>query len=249
MPEQQASLEQQAAELARREIISPALSAAKEILAVHTPVLVDGQPLIARTDLTREEGAFYFYFRLRDEPYYLVLAVGPDDDGKLAVTSACIEAAVRVFLLVKSKKHTPDEITRRLGLTPTAAYAKGDRIHPELPPLPYTKWRLEPHKSLPEDLGRKLDLLLDQLDPAAARVAELAAECDVSVNVCYEGYREWLGGWNASTKTLGRLAALGARFHLDLYASGPDLPEPELLEPEPPEPTSSTSTPEKKPCD
>jgi len=167
MTDEQTALDLQAAELARREIASPTLSATKEILAVHTPVLADGQPLIARADLTREKGAFYFYFRLEHEPYYLVLAVGPDDQKKLAVTSACIEAAVRVFLLVKSEKHTPDEITQRLGLTPTAAYAKGDRLHPELPPLPYTKWRLEPHKSLPEDLGRKLDLLLDQLEPAS----------------------------------------------------------------------------------
>ncbi len=230
MTDEQTALDLQAAELARREIASPTLSATKEILAVHTPVLADGQPLIARADLTREKGAFYFYFRLEHEPYYLVLAVGPDDQKKLAVTSACIEAAVRVFLLVKSEKHTPDEITQRLGLTPTAAYAKGDRLHPELPPLPYTKWRLEPHKSLPEDLGRKLDLLLDQLEPAAARIAELAADCDVSVNVCYEGYKEWLGGWNAPKETLQRLATLGARFHLDLYASGPDLPRPDFPE-------------------
>ena len=225
MADEQTALELQAAELARREIVSPTLSAAKEILAVHKPVLVDGQPLIARVDLTREEGSFFFYFRLEDEPYYLIIAVRPDDAGKLTATCACIEAAVRVFLLVKSEKHTPDEITQRLGLTPTAAYAKGDRIHPELPPLPYSKWRLEPHQTLAEDLGGKLDLLLDQLEPAAARIAKLAAECDVSVSVCYEGYKEWLGGWNAPPDTLKRLAALGARLHLDLYASGPDLPD------------------------
>ena len=244
MPDEQTTLEQQAAELARREILSPTLSAAKEILAVHKPVLVDGQALIARADLTHEEGAFYFYFRLEHEPYYLILAVRPDDTGKLAVTCACVEAAVRVFLLVKSEQLQPDEITRRLGLTPTAAYAKGDRLHPELPPLPYTKWRFEPHQALAEDLGGKLDLLLDQLEPATAAIAELAAECDVSVSVCYEGYKEWLGGWNAPTDTLKRLAALGARLHLDLYASGPDLPEPDF-----PEPTCPTGTPKKKPCE
>ena len=243
MPEEDKSPEQRAVEMARREILSPTLSATREMLAVHTPVLVDGQPVIARADVEREPGAFYYYFRLEQEPYYLVVVVRPDEK-ELAITSACVEAAVRVFLLVKADGLMPDQITERLGLEPTRAYAKGDRIHPNLPPLPYTKWRFEPHQTLAEELGRKLDLLLDQLDSAAPRIAELAAECDVTICVCYEGCREWLGGWNANAETLKRLVALGANLHFDLYASGPDLPEPELLEPQPPEPP-----PGKKPCD
>jgi hypothetical protein len=227
MPDEQTAVEQQAVELARREVLKPTLAAAREVLAVHRPVIIDGQPLIARADIDREPDAFYFYFRLEGEPYYLVIVVHNGDEG-LAVSCACVEAAVRVFLLVKSGELSPDEITRRLGLTPTASYAKGDRLHPELPPLQYTKWRFEPHETLAEELGRKLDLLLDRLDSAAPRIAELATECDVSVDVCYEGYKEWLGGWNAPEKTLRRLAALGADLHFDIYASGPDLPDTDI---------------------
>jgi hypothetical protein len=226
MPDDQTALETQAVEIARREILSPTLAATREVLAVHKPVLVDGQPLIARADVAREPDAFHFYFRLEGEPYYLVVVVRCEGD-QLAVTCACVEADVRVFLLVKSQELTPAEITRRLGLKPTAAYAKGDRLHPELPPLQYTKWRFEPHQTLAEELGRKLDLLLDQLEPAAGAIAQLRADCDVSINVCYEGYKEWLGGWNAPATTLKRLAALGADLHFDLYASGPNLPDPE----------------------
>ncbi|MBN1916858.1 MAG: DUF4279 domain-containing protein [Verrucomicrobia bacterium] len=196
-------------------------------MSVHRPILVDGQPLIARADTTREPDAYYFYFRLEDEPYYLVVVVRREGD-KLAVTCACVEAAVRVYLLVKSKHLTPREITERLGLQPTRAYAKGDRIHAELPPLTYTKWRFEPHQTLAEEIGRKLDLLLDVLEPATPRIAKLASEADVKIGICYEGCREWLGGWDTSSETLRRLAALGVHLQFDLYASGPDLPEPDL---------------------
>jgi hypothetical protein len=213
--------EQQATELARQEILSPSLATSKEVLAVHRPVLVDGQPLIARADTTREPGAFYFYFRLEGEPYYLVVVVHLGNKG-LAVACSCIEAAVRVFLLVKTKDLSPDEITRRLGLKPTAAQPKGTRLHENLAPLAQTLWRFEPHKTLPEEVGRKLGLLLDQLDEATPRIAALAKKCDVTLNICYEGCKEWLGGWTADARTLKRLAALGCSLELDLFASGPD---------------------------
>lgn len=230
MAREPTAIETQAVELARREVLSATLATTREVLAVHSPVLVDGQPLIARCDLTRDPDAFYFYFRLEGEPYYLVLVVARAGD-ELAVTSACIEAAVRVFLLVKSDDLTPDEITERLGLDPTAAYAKGDRLHPELAPLAHTMWRYEPHHTLPEEVGRKLDLLLDQLEDAAPRIAALAHEADVQLSVSYEGCKEWLGCWNAPKETLQRLAALGVDLHFDLYASGPDFPDPDFPDP------------------
>jgi hypothetical protein len=218
-------------ELARREVLSPTLATTREVLAVHSPVLVDDQPLIARSDLTRDTEALYFYFRLVGEPYYLVVVVSRAGD-ELTVASACIEAAVRVFLLVRSEDLTPDEITKRLGLDPTAAYPKGDRLHPELAPLAHTMWRYEPHHTLPEEVGRKLDLLLDLLEDAAPRIAALAQEADVQISISYEGCKEWLGCWNAPQETLQRLAALGVDLHFDLYASGPDFPEPEFPDPQ-----------------
>lgn len=230
MPDEQNGLETQAVEIARREILSPTLAATREVLSVHAPVLVDSQPLIARTDANREPGVFYHYFRLEGEPYYLVVAVSRSG-GQLAPTSACIEAAVRVFLLIKTQNLTPDEVSERLGLRPTSAYAKGTRIHPELPPLTYTKWRYEPHQTLAEELGRKLDLLLDQLEPAAPRITELARETEITLSICYEGCKDWLGVWNVPAATLKRVAALGIDLQLDLYASGPDLPEPDFADP------------------
>ena len=225
------SVELEAVDLARREILTPALSTTKEVLAVHAPVLADGLPLIARADTTREPGAFYFYFRLENEPYYLVIVVRPGEKG-LAVAGAYVEAAVRVFLLITSETLSPDEITRRVGFKPTATHGKGKCLHKHLRPLAKTMWRFEPHMSLPESVDRKLDLLLDELDAPtelaedgpAPRIAELAGECEVAVTICYEGYKDWLGGWGAGPGTLQRLAALGANVELDLYASGPDLP-------------------------
>jgi hypothetical protein len=219
------SVELEAADLARREVLTPALSTTKEVLAVHAPVQADGLPLIARADTTREPGAFYFYFRLQNEPYYVVIVVRPGETG-LAVVGAYVEAAVRVFLLITSETLSPDEITRRVGLKPTGTHGKGKCLHKHLRPLAKTMWRFEPHMSLPESVDRKLALLLDELDGAAPRIAELAGECDVAVTICYEGYKDWLGGWVAGAGTLERLAALGANVELDLYASGPDLPEP-----------------------
>ncbi len=217
------SVELEAVELARREVLAPALSTTKEVLAVHTPLLEGGQPLLARADTTREPGAFYFYFRLEHQPYYLVIVVRPGEKG-LVAAGAYVEASVRVFLLITSETLSPAEITRRVGFEPTATHGKGKCLHKQLAPMSKTRWRFEPHASLPESLDRKLVLLLDEIDGSAGRVAALAAECTVAVGICYEGYKDWLGGWAASPATIERLAALGANVELDLYASGPDLP-------------------------
>jgi hypothetical protein len=223
MTQDPTALETQAVDMARREILSPTLAATSEVLSVHTPVLVDGQPLIAHADTTREPDAYYFYFRLEGEPYYLVVVVRRAGDHA-ELECACVEPAVRVFLLVKAQHLTPDEISERLGLEPTAAYAKGEHVHPELPPLAQTMWRLEPHQTLPAELSRKLDLLLDELEPAAPRIAELAKETEITLSICYEGCKDWLGGWDADPRALRRIADLGVHLQFDLYASGPDLP-------------------------
>ena len=215
------ALDKRTVELARHEVLSPTLRVSKELLEVHKPILVDNVPLIARTDETREPGAFYFYFRLEDEPYYLVVVVRPEGKA-MAVAGAYVEAAIRVFLLVKSEELSAEEITQRLGLEPTTSQPKGERLHEKLKPLTQTRWQFEPDKDLPEELGRKLDLLLDQLEGARERIAKLAKECHVAIHICYEGYKEWMGGWVVQTTTFRRIAELGVHVELDLYACGPD---------------------------
>jgi hypothetical protein len=86
-------------------------------------------------------------------------------------------------------------------------------------------WFFEPTGDEPCECDRKLQLLLDTLDNVSSRFALLTGACKIEVNVVYEGYSSEMWGIHWSAKDLSRVGALGADLDLDIYASGPDLPD------------------------
>ena len=82
------------------------------------------------------------------------------------------------------------------------------------------RWYFEPQKDIPGDLGSKLKFSLERLEPVEANITSLQDECEVYIGICYEGYRNWMGGCHIDRETIRRIAALGAEVDLDLYAYG-----------------------------
>ena len=120
----------------------------------------------------------------------------------------------------------PDALTRLLGLAPTHSPRKGEpRKKPGLPPFPQGAWihKVE-RRTGPGAVDLALGCLLDQLPADPALWAALAERHEVrlSLSVSFEG---WNKGFTLGPRTLQRVAALGVRLDVDLYASDHYPPE------------------------
>lgn len=84
------------------EVLQPTLGVTEQVLAVHKLVIQDdGNPLILLIDEESELGAYYVYFGVEDEPYYFVVVIR-QESNELVASAAYIEAAVRVYLSIRS---------------------------------------------------------------------------------------------------------------------------------------------------
>lgn len=219
--------------IALEEAQSPKLGTTESIFSVHTLVKDDtGGIIISRVDDSREKDAAYVYFPLkdkikkRDQDYYLVIVIRKNEKGMFVMSASYIEAKVRVYLVIISNDLSPEEISSRLKLTPTKVNHKGElypgkrtfkKVYKE------NEWIFEPQKDMPEELGIKMEYLLSQLAPVEINIANLPDDVYKSINVCYEGYQGWMGGWHFNQSLLNRIALLKVKMSFDLYASGPDM--------------------------
>lgn len=217
------TLQQAAAEVACAEVLSPTWGVVEQILAVHKIVILDGMPSIARIDDTTPE-IFNIYFYLEKQYYFLVIVV-ESINNSLVVAGSYVEANISVYLIINSDLLEPDAITARIGIQPTRTNTKGEPRTPKSSLLWETNhWIFEPQKDVPDELEHKLSFLLDQLENAATSISNLSEECDISINIIYKGYQEWMGGWHLNRQIMSRILSLDADIDLDIYARGPDLP-------------------------
>lgn len=147
-----------AVRLAQAELAVRHFGVTRQFLAVHVVALDDiGAPQLARIDDTSEPGTYRIYFRLQGQPYYIVVVVGRDVEGHLAVAWVYMEAAIRVSLGVYSAVLSTPNITERLGLVPTQTYARGTPITAR-GSRRYCQhiWLYEPQAGLPAGFEEKL---------------------------------------------------------------------------------------------
>jgi hypothetical protein len=210
-----------ASQIAISEVLNPTLAVTEQILAAHKLVLQNNLPKILAIDDDTEVGAFYIYFGIEDEPYHFVIVVRQEDE-KLVASASYIEAAVRVYLRITSTSLDPIVITERVNLTPTKSHKIGDVKNPRTPQLTFQehRWYFEPQQDIPGNIENKLRFLLDRFKPLQSKFASLQNECDLSINICYQGYKDWMGGWHVDRNTILEIAALGVEVDLDLYAFG-----------------------------
>jgi hypothetical protein len=129
-----------------------------------------------------------------------------------------------VYLAVTSNAIPPEEISSALGLTATESWHLGDPFRDGRLTRSFHRWNFDPIGDGPGECDQKLKSLLDQLEHAYSRIGELAARCDVWIQVVYHGYgsQMWSLHWDA--ETMRRISTLGVDVDVDLYASGPELP-------------------------
>jgi hypothetical protein len=214
-------LQDVALSVAISEVLNPTLGVTEQVLAVHKLLVRDGNPLVLLVDKDTELEACYIYFDIEDEPYYFVVVIR-EEHKKLIASAAYIEAAVRVYLTIRSTTLHPDTITDKVKVNPTRTHLLGEARSPRTPHIRFKEncWYFEPQKSVPGSLENKLKFLLDRLESNRFMIAVLQDECEICICICYKGYRGWMSGWHIDKATLRRIIALGAEVDLDLYAYG-----------------------------
>ena len=207
--------------VATEELTNPSLGVTGQIVSSHE---IHPEPIRIDTDL--EDGTHCLYYSLAGESYYFVLVLR-EKDGGLRPSSSHIEPNAKVYLYIRSEQKAPSEITELLGIHPTCSGIMG-----ELPPHRSSGavnechyWCLEPQKDVPDYLEQKLEVLLASIEVCKTELKLLSKFCSLTFTVCYEGYKDWMGEVVLSPNQVKRIAELDASVWIDLYASGPDIPE------------------------
>lgn len=213
---------QQAVEVACTEVLSPTWGVVEQILAVHKIVILDGMPSITRIDdATPEIFGIYFYL---EQPYFLVIVV-ESNNNSLVIAGSYVKANISIYLMVNSDLLEPDAITARIEIQPTRTKKRGEpRTQRSSLVCQAFQWIFEPQKNVPDELERKLSFLLDQLENTGTNISNLSKQCNVRIEICYEGYQSSTGGWDLDKQTMSRILSLGADVDLAIYTLGPDLP-------------------------
>lgn len=215
--------EPQSRDLAIAELRKPNLALTQQYLSVHRVLEGDSGPWPA--GVVHYDDRVDVYFQLVDEDYFLVLSVSNDEEGD-GVKSCRAEAKSLVYLAVTSNTMPPEEVTTTLGLMPTTSWRLGDaRGSDGRLTHSFHGWFFDPAGDGPGECDQKMKVLLDGLECASSRFGALAAQCSVEIRVVYHGYQSQMWGLHWDADTLRRISALGVEVDVDLYASGPELPD------------------------
>ena len=184
-----------------------------------------GEPVVARVAPAGSPRTFRVYLPIQDEDYFFVATIGPGDSGELEIKGTSIWARTRVYLLITSETMSVDEITARVGLSPTDSIPMGQPRLGALgvAPLRWHSWKLEPDQDVPGEVEEKLEHLLTMVAPAAERIVALGPACYVQVSVVYKAWigNGCIGGFGFDPAVVRRIAALGATVDCDVYVGGP----------------------------
>ena len=208
-------------QLAIAEIKKPTFGTIERVLNVHEVANLDDSKNVYIDD-SETPGNYKVYFKLRKEPYCLVVMIDVKDD-QILVSGSYIEGYARVYVCVYSDDLSPDEISRRVGLRPTKIIVKDTAIAEKVSKkAAENQWFYEPQRDLPYSVERKLDYLLAQLMPFSKNIAALPPGTSPCIHICYKGYKDWMGGWHFDVNRIQQISEINAEVDFDLYASGPD---------------------------
>ena len=143
-------------------------------------------------------------FKRKKPPGVLLEAGGPVDSF---VVSLCFHG----------EELDPDELTTKLGVSPSRSGRRGSRLGERSPPLRLGFWCLRKEAKAPVTPAEVLEGLLAQL-PTSDRTWRVLSErfsVSVSIGIFLE---DWNRGFDLSNDLITRVAMIGASFGCDIYA-------------------------------
>ena len=217
-------------ELALKEVRDREWAMTRQFLWAHRLKMQGQTPELDQVEVVHGESEtkYLFNFPVEGERYFFVLPVFKTPAG-FSLGYCHAVAASKVSLRFTSESILPETITEQVGLEPTKSWHLGDIRQPGNGTYSFHNWEFRATNFLSGDFDRKFSQLLDAVEPYTERIAKFLTETGNSVtgyvNVYYEGYANQMWGLHLTKVDLLRLSKLGVDVDIDLYASGPDLPE------------------------
>jgi len=209
------------AAVALAEVRAPRLRTTAQFFSVHR---LASQPIAG---VWPEPGGWSVAMSLEGEPYFWVCRVERSSAGLRTVWGSHSNLA-KVYLAISSDTVRPEDVTSQLGLQPYGTHIKGSpRQWNGITGRPYEDHRWYYRADCPEplDFEAKLSRLLVDLSPRSEQLRDLAGRCAVVIQVAIYEYADSPRGWHLERGVLRNLAELGLELDVDLYVSGPALPE------------------------
>ena len=131
-------------------------------------------------------------------------------------------ARAHATLRITHDEATSSDVTTRLGLAPTDAHDHGDLRPRNLPPWRNMQWSLSSGPTDSRPLSDHLKTLLNQVEPVAEAVHQLASDDSMMDWFCSLDVEGGQGGEALEPDLLARLGALPIALSLDFYTGGDD---------------------------
>jgi hypothetical protein len=130
-------------------------------------------------------------------------------------------AETYAYFLLTGLELDPEEVTKKVGITPTKTFLKGDRIHSKGSRAhPVSGWQLRSKLDQSSDLEDHIQSVLDQLKVSWQPLLELCSQYDTAINCVmyhYTSDSDPGSGIHFDQAVLDQIHQLNAELDFDLY--------------------------------
>lgn len=202
------------------EIENPTFETTKQYLEVLNFELENGKPKVERVDLENFEDVNIIYFPIQDEPFFLTVHFGKENNEILGVGT---ENGNQVYFTATSENLTFEQLSELTKLSGLSGWSVNDDRKIGKGKYNFSRLSFEPIKSRAYDLDVKLKLLLTELEKDADGIKKLTVTSDAGISIHHQQYIDGNNGINFDIETINRLSKLNLGIDIDQYIHGKEL--------------------------
>jgi len=202
------------------EIENPTFGTTEQYLEIHNVELENGKPKVERVDLENFEDVNIIYFAIQNEPFFLTVHFGKENNEILGVGT---ENGNQVYFTATSENLTFEQLSELTKMSGLSGWSVNDDRKIGKGKYNFSRLTFEPIKSRAYDLDVKLKLLLTELEKDANGVKKLTKISDAGIIIHNQLYIDGNKGINFDIETINRLSKLNLGIDIDQYVFGTEL--------------------------
>jgi len=199
------------------EIEKPTSGTTEQYLEVHNVEMENGKPKVERVDLENFDDVNIVYFSIHDEPFFLTVHFGKEDNEILGVGT---ESGNQVYLTATSENLTFKQLSELTKLNGITGWSVNDKRKIGKGKYNFSRLSFEPIKSRAYDLETKLKLLLTELEKDRNGIKSLTENANAIISIHNQIYISGNKGIHLDMETIGRLDKLKLGIDIDQYVFG-----------------------------
>ena len=203
--------------IAKEELNAPKFEVTKQFLDVNkVEQNENGDYICDRYDINNKENAISFYFKIKEEEYFLCVIVNINDN---LVKWIYPENSNRCYLTATSEELSLKELSGITKLRYSSGWSKGDK-RKNGSTYNFSRINFEFFEKKSYDMENLLSLVLDILEKDKEGVTELTKKAFTHIAICKYQYINANSGIHLDIKTIERLSKLNLELDIDMYIVG-----------------------------